>query len=74
MPAEITSYCFYPGNDRTYMVANAIFRMVSVECVCVCVCVQLKRVLMCSMMLYLLHPPLKRAPDVFSAGIEQLHG
>jgi hypothetical protein len=28
VPAEITSYAFYPGSDRTYMVANAIFRMV----------------------------------------------
>ncbi len=27
VPAEITTYCFYPGNDINYMVANAIFRM-----------------------------------------------
>ena len=29
MPAEITTYCFYPGDDKTFMVANAIFRMVN---------------------------------------------
>ena len=28
VPAEITTYCFYPGLQRDYMVANAIFRMV----------------------------------------------
>lgn len=48
VPAEITSYCFYPGADRRYMVANAIFRMVRCMClhtlcrfvyVCVCMCV-----------------------------------
>jgi len=27
VPAEITTYCYYPGNQRDYMVANAIFRM-----------------------------------------------
>ena len=27
VPAEITTYCFYPGLQRDYMVANAIFRM-----------------------------------------------
>lgn len=28
VPAEITSYCFYPGAQKAFMVANAIFRMV----------------------------------------------
>lgn len=28
VPAEIVTYCFYPGLQRDYMVANAIFRMV----------------------------------------------
>jgi len=27
VPAEITTYCFYPGRHKDYMVANAIFRM-----------------------------------------------
>lgn len=27
MPAEITTYCFYPGKVKDYLVANAIFRM-----------------------------------------------
>lgn len=27
VPAEITTYCFYPGLQRDFMVANAIFRM-----------------------------------------------
>jgi hypothetical protein len=27
VPAEITTYCFYPGLQKDYMVANAIFRM-----------------------------------------------
>lgn len=27
VPAEITTYCFYPGADNTFMVANCIFRM-----------------------------------------------
>lgn len=28
VPAEIVTYCFYPGLQKDYMVANAIFRMV----------------------------------------------
>ena len=28
VPAEITTYCFYPGLQKDFMVANAIFRMV----------------------------------------------
>jgi len=27
VPAEITTYCFYPGKVKDYLVANAIFRM-----------------------------------------------
>ncbi|WIA34976.1 hypothetical protein OEZ86_013257 [Tetradesmus obliquus] len=27
VPSEITTYCFYPGLQKDYMVANAIFRM-----------------------------------------------
>lgn len=27
VPAEITTYAFYPGKDKKYMVANCIFRM-----------------------------------------------
>lgn len=27
VPAEITTYCYYPGAHKDYMVANAIFRM-----------------------------------------------
>lgn len=27
VPAEITTYAFYPGNHKQYMVANCIFRM-----------------------------------------------
>jgi hypothetical protein len=27
VPAEITTYCFYPGKIKDYLVANAIFRM-----------------------------------------------
>lgn len=27
VPAEVTTYCFYPGHNKDYMVANAIFRM-----------------------------------------------
>ncbi|KAI8472024.1 MAG: FAE1/Type III polyketide synthase-like protein-domain-containing protein [Monoraphidium minutum] len=27
VPAEITTYCYYPGTDKKYMVANCIFRM-----------------------------------------------
>ncbi|KAI8477402.1 MAG: FAE1/Type III polyketide synthase-like protein-domain-containing protein [Monoraphidium minutum] len=27
VPAEITTYCFYPGLQKDFMVANAIFRM-----------------------------------------------
>lgn len=32
VPSEITTHCFYPGLQKDYMVANAIFRMVG--CVC----------------------------------------
>lgn len=27
VPAEVTTYCFYPGRIKDYLVANAIFRM-----------------------------------------------
>ena len=27
VPSEITTYCFYPGLQKEFMVANAIFRM-----------------------------------------------
>ena len=27
VPAEITTYAFYPGKHKSFMVANAIFRM-----------------------------------------------
>jgi hypothetical protein len=27
VPAEITTYAFYPGRHKQYMVANCIFRM-----------------------------------------------
>jgi hypothetical protein len=27
VPAEITTYAFYPGKQKQYMVANCIFRM-----------------------------------------------
>jgi hypothetical protein len=27
VPAEITTYCFYPGRIKDFLVANAIFRM-----------------------------------------------
>lgn len=27
VPAEITTYAFYPGSHKQYMVANCIFRM-----------------------------------------------
>jgi 3-ketoacyl-CoA synthase len=27
VPAEVTTYCFYPGKVKDYLVANAIFRM-----------------------------------------------
>eukprot|EP00798_Chlamydomonas_sp_ICE-L_P032111 gene32111-16628_t len=27
VPAEITSYCFYPGVEKNRMVSNVIFRM-----------------------------------------------
>jgi 3-ketoacyl-CoA synthase len=27
VPCEVTTYCFYPGRVKDYLVANAIFRM-----------------------------------------------
>jgi 3-ketoacyl-CoA synthase len=27
VPTEVTTYCFYPGTHKDFLVANAIFRM-----------------------------------------------
>jgi len=27
VPCEVTTYCFYPGRQKDFLVANAIFRM-----------------------------------------------
>lgn len=34
VPSEITTYCFYPGLQKDYMVANAIFRMGGAAIMC----------------------------------------
>jgi len=34
VPSEITTYCFYPGLQKDYMVANAIFRMGGAAVMC----------------------------------------
>lgn len=34
VPAEITTYCFYPGRVKDYLVANAIFRMGGAAVLC----------------------------------------
>lgn len=32
VPAEITTYCFYPGTHKDFLVSNAIFRMGGAAC------------------------------------------
>jgi 3-ketoacyl-CoA synthase len=34
VPAEITTYAFYPGKHKQYMVANCIFRMGGAAIMC----------------------------------------
>lgn len=28
VPCEVTTYCFYPGKQKDFLVSNALFRMV----------------------------------------------